>query len=502
MNSSTSRSEEVGVCRRTGARVVVETQQRTMHSQVEPGSFRDRNGRVFYAADAVFRGLSAQALEEWQTLSSTSFFRHCMEQGQLVRTEQVDPRRREDPSLAEGWAGVLKHEPIPFISYPYEWSFGMLKDAALLQLELLLAALQEGMILKDASAFNSQWRGSSSVFIDIPSFTRLVPGAPWMGYRQFCQQFLYPLFLQAYQDIPFQPWLRGSIDGIEPEDCKHIMSVRNLLRPSVFLHVYLQSKIQATYAQTENNIKKELAAAGFHKQLIETNVRRLRTLVRKLVWKRAKSVWSDYATEHSYSNTDHERKAAFVRQVVQLRPRNLVWDLGCNTGVFSRIAAENARYVVAMDADSLVIERFYQALKAEKQTTILPLVTNIANLSPNLGWRGLERKALTERGKPDLILCLALIHHLVIGANIPLQELVDWLASLGGDIVIEFVTKADPMVQRLLRNREDLYADYAVGYFEQCLSQAFDLVQRETLESGSRSLYYARAKVGMAEKEL
>jgi SAM-dependent methyltransferase len=403
--------------------------------------------------------------------------------------------------VGEEWAGILKHETVPFISYPYEWSFGMLKDAALLQLELLLAALQEEMILKDASAFNIQWRGTSPVFIDIPSFTRLAPGEPWVGYRQFCQQLLYPLFLQAYKDIPFQPWLRGAIDGIEPEHCKNLMSLRDLLRRGVFLHVHLQNKIQTTYARTESNIRRELAAAGFHKHLIETNAHRLRTLVRKLAWKRTRSVWSDYATANSYSKADHERKVAFVRDVVRTRHWNLVWDLGCNTGVFARIAAENAGYVVAMDADSLAIERLYRALKAERTTTILPLVTNIANLSPNLGWRGLERKGLVERGKPDLTLCLALIHHLVIGANLPLQEFVDWLASLGGDLVIEFVTKDDPMVQTLLRNREDLYGDYEVGYFEQCLSQAFALVQRDPLVSGTRSLYYARAKASPAEKE-
>jgi hypothetical protein len=263
----------------------------------------------------------------------------------------------------------LKHQPIPFISYPYEWSFGMLQDAALLQLQLLLAALEEQMTLKDASPFNVRWRGAQPLFIDIPSFERLPPGEPWVGYRQFCQLFLYPLFLQAYKDIPFQPWLRGSLGGIEPEHCRRLLSGRALLRPGVFLHVYLQAKAQSRYAQTERDIKKELQGAGFNTALIKANVHHLRKIIQKLRWRCTQSAWSDYSDHNTYTEKDREGKKDFVRQVVRSRPWGLVWDLGCNVGVFSRIAAENARYVVAMDADHLAIERLYQTLKAEVIST-------------------------------------------------------------------------------------------------------------------------------------
>ncbi len=466
----------------------------TINDSFEPGSFRDRNGRVFYSTDTVFRGLSEQALKEWQVLSSTAFFQQFMAEGKLVNTERVDSVGPLDSTLVGEWAAVLKHQTIPFISYPYEWSFGMLKDAALLQLELLLAALDENLILKDSSAFNFQWQGVQPVFIDIPSFERLVSGEPWVGYRQFCQMFLYPLFLQAYKDVPFQPWLRGSLDGIEPEHCCNLMSTRDLLRPGVFTHVYLQTKMQSNYAQTRKNIKGDLRAAGFHKDLIRANVGRLGRIIRSLAWKQARSVWSDYASNNSYTEADQGMKVDFVRNAVLARPWNLVWDLGCNTGTFSRIAAENARYVVAMDADQVTVEHLYQALKAEDNKAILPLLIDIANASPNLGWRGLERKALTERGKPDLTICLALIHHIVISDNIPLKEFVGWLASLGADLVIEFVTKEDPMVKTLLRNKADNYTDYEIGYFEQCLSEAFDIARRERLVSNTRILYYAKSK--------
>jgi precorrin-6B methylase 2 len=300
--------------------------------------------------------------------------------------------------------------------------------------------------------------------------------------------------LQAYKDIPFQPWLRGALDGINPEDCNHLMSLRDLLRPGVLTHVYLQAKAQAKYAATDRDIKKELHNAGFQATLIKANAQRLQKLIRKLAWKRTTSEWSEYTEQNSYADDERRQKEAFVRRVVQSRPWRLIWDLGCNTGVFSRIAAENARTVVAMDADQLAIERFYQSLKALDQTTILPLVNNIADPSPNLGWRGLERKTLLERGKPELTLCLALIHHIVITASVPLQEFLDWLAHLTQELVIEFVTRDDPMVRTLLRNKQDLYSDYNTAYFAQCLSEAFHIIRQETLSSGTRILYHGKVK--------
>ena len=462
--------------------------------QLESGSFRDRKARVFYHQGSVYRALSKGALSDWDALSATHFFSCLSDAGKIIRTEEVNSIESSEIQPPGQWAGVLKHERIPFISYPYEWSFGMLKDAALLQLELLLGALNEDLILKDSSAFNVQWRGTDPVFIDITSFEKLAPGEPWTGYRQFCQLFLNPLLLQTYKDVPFQLWLRGSLDGIEPEHLERLMSVRDLLRPGVFTHIFMQARLQSRFGNSQRDVKRDLRKAGFSKQLIVSNVERIQKLIQRLKWEPRKSVWADYATTNTYSDQDQERKAAFVREVVHSRFWELICDLGCNTGVFSRIAAENAGYVVAFDADQLAVERLYQALKAEGIKTILPLVNNLADPSPDLGWRGLERKSLANRTKPELVLCLALIHHLVISANIPLGEFVEWLASLGADLVIEFITKKDTMVQTLLRNKEDIYFDYDKDYFEECLSAAFELVRHDRLDSGTRILYYAKTK--------
>lgn len=458
----------------------------------DPGSFRDRSGRVFHRGGAILRALDADAWQDWQTLSRTRFFRSFQDDGALIATEAVDgDASMPTPAGGGAWAGVLRHEAIAFLSYPYEWPFAMMKDAALLQLDLLLVALDEGMTLKDGSAYNLQWRGAKAVFIDIASFTRLSEGQVWEVYLQFCRTMLYPLLLQAYKDVPFQPWLRGQLDGIEPKDAAALMSWRDLLRRGVLTHVYLQSKLQARYAAQHGGLRESLRDAGVGAELIRANARRLRRLVDSLTWRGRGSAWSAYGERCHYDEPSLADKKAFVADALGQGRRRLVWDLGCNDGLFSRIAAEHADYVVAIDGDHMTAEHLYRDLKAEGRRDILPLVMNLADVSPGLGWRGAERKGLVERGRPDLIICLALVHHLVIGANIPLDELVDWLAGLGGDLVIEFVTREDAMVERLLANREDIFTDYDLAHFESCLAQRFELCARQALPGGTRMLYFA-----------
>jgi hypothetical protein len=266
----------------------------------DAGSYRDRNGRVFYHADGVYRGISERALLNWERLSATRFFSEAARDRRVVRTEQVCDTGN-GMCAPDKWAAILKHERIPFVSYPYEWSFGMLKDAALLQLNLLASALEEDFVLKDGSAYNVQWCGSKPVFIDIPSLEQLNHGEPWVGYRQFCQTLLYPLLLQAYKNVPFHPWLRGNLDGIESEHCNRLMSWRDLLRPGVFSHVFLHAKIQSRLAATTRSVASDLRSAGFHKSLIQSNVRRLERVVQRLNWKQPRTAWSEYSTSNSYT---------------------------------------------------------------------------------------------------------------------------------------------------------------------------------------------------------
>jgi hypothetical protein len=457
-------------------------------TQFEPGSFRDRSARIFYRDGQVFRALRPPADAAWQRFSSTACFRRFRDSGGLVATEEV----LLDDSLARaGWTALLRHDRVPFVSYPYEWSFGMLKDAALLQLDLLLAALDECLIVKDCSAYNVQWIGARPVFIDITSFEPHTAGQPWVSYRQFCQLFLYPLMLQAYKAVPFQPWLRGSLEGISPEAADAVMSARDHLRAGVLLHVHLQARAQRAAAATTRDVRSDLARAGFNTALIQNNVRGLRRIVSDLSWQSEQSTWSDYATTHGYEAADASAKIEFVRQAMGLRSRRLAWDLGANVGVFSRMAAEHADYVVAMDGDHLTVERLYRSLRDASASRILPLMIDLADPSPGMGWRGIERRPLDARGQPDMVLALALVHHMVISANVPLDDWIEWLTGLAPELVVEFVEKEDPMTRRLLRNKDDQYGEYTRDNFERLLEARMRIVRTQPMRSGTRVLYHA-----------
>ena len=465
-------------------------------ARIEPGSFRDPHSRVVEADGAVLRLLSEEGLRDWSALAATNLHERLAAEGKLIGTELVEDQLDLPDGLVDGAAAVLRHEVVPFVSYPYEWTFEMLKDAALLQLEVLRGSLDEGLILKDSSPYNVQWRGAQPVFIDIGSFERLREGEPWVGYRQFCMLFLYPLLLQAYKDMPFQPWLRGKLDGITPQECRDLLSTRDLFRRGVLGHVVLHARLERGQKQSSRDVKSELQRAGFKKELIVANVERLQRLVRKLEWRPGRSAWSEYRSMTHYTDADSERKADFVRAAAASREWNRVWDLGCNEGRYSRIAAEHARSVLAVDADPVVVDGLYRSLREEDNGTILPLVVDLVDPSPALGWRGTERRTLADRGAPDLTLCLALVHHVSIGGNVPVRDFLDWLRGLDTALVIEFPTPDDPLAHRLLaRKRPGTHPDYQRDYFERSLGELFDVETSEELSSGTRVLYFVRPKV-------
>jgi hypothetical protein len=343
-------------------------------------------------------------------------------------------------------------------------------------------------VLKDGTPYNVQWRGTEPVFVDVGSFERLREGEPWAGYRQFCTLFLYPLLLQAYRGVEPQPWLRGSLEGIEPAQARALLRGRSRWRRGVLTHVVLHDRLEAKNA--ERDVRTELKKAGFKKELIQANVRRLRRLVERLRPKRGRSPWAGYRETAPYTEEDAQYKERFVREAGHAA---LAWDLGCNDGRFSRALTADA--VVAIDGDERVVGELYTTLRGEGSRTILPLVVDLANASPGLGWRGAERRRLEERGRPDLVLCLALVHHLAIGRNVPFEELVSWLRSLGARLVIEFADRDDPMVERLLaRKRQETHESYGRDTFERALFSAFEVSRREVLRSGTRTLYLAAPK--------
>ena len=450
---------------------------------------------MFLLDGDIVRGLTAEGATDWEAFAASGLLDRFTEAGEVVETTVADAAILDALQSADpdgGWVAALRHERLPFVSYPYEWTFSMLKDAALLQLRVTREALAADIALKDATPYNVQWRGARPVFIDVGSFARAREGEPWLGYRQFCMLFLYPLLLEAYKGIPFQPWLRGSLEGIHPAEARGLLRGRDTLRGGVLRHVALHAKLEHSHADGSRDVKRELREAGFDKQLVEANLKGLQKLVTGLEPPGGATEWSDYGATCSYSDEDTRAKEDFVRSAVMQRGRSLVWDLGCNDGRYSRIASEGSAYTVALDADRGVVDRLYLALRHEGARTILPLVGDVADPSPGLGWRGQERLTLLERGRPDMILALALIHHLVIGRTIPLRELVGWLADIGSELVVEFPHREDVMVKRLLtRKHEGAHPDYTRSDFEDVLRSRFEVMRSVELPSRTRTLYHA-----------
>ncbi len=466
----------------------------------EPGSYRDGSAQVFYVGQRVLRGLDKAAAAEWEEFKVTQFFSQSQQDGRLVRTRELaGTEAGQLDAPLQRWPKILEHERVPFISYPYEWSFSMLRDAALLHLDLLEEALHEGFTTKDGTAFNVQWMGVRPVFLDIVSFERYRPGAPWAGYRQFCQLFLFPLMLRAYRKVPFQPWLRGHLDGVSPDDFRKLLSWRDCFRVGVLQHVLLHALLERNVSETSQSTQARLSRTGLGKaelalDIVRSTVRHLRKTVQRLKFNAVSTSWTGYVQDNSYSVADRELKARFVQSTVtEIKPA-LTWDLGCNTGEYSRLCADVGGYVIAIDADVSCIDRLYLALRAEGRTNILPLVGDLADSSPNMGWRGRERKGLVERGRPDLCLCLALLHHLVISHSLPMEEVLQWLAELRCPLVLEFVDREDPLATRLLHGRQDGCPEYSRQNFERGLRQLFDIEQCAELTDSHRTLYRVRPR--------
>ncbi len=461
----------------------------------DPGSYRDPDSSIFYSDGRVWRGLSATGLEDWNRLSKTGFHDRLVKEGKLVETwDTAQPTKGHYASpRGKRWAAVVEHRPIPFVSYPYEWSFSMLRDAALCQLDVLLAALDEDMTLKDGTAFNVTFTGCQPSFIDIGSFEEA--SGPWPGYRQFCQTMLFPLMIQAHLGIAFQPLLRGSLDGLSPTDVSAMFGGRRRFKPGVLTNVTLHALADRKVTSDSQQMNARFESAGLGANLASATARKLHKIVSDLSLDVDTSTWVDYRNTCSYTSADAEAKRRFVAAVAQDHAGGTIVDLGANDGAFSRLVAEQAGYVIAVDFDHLTIDRLYQELRTEGIDNVLPLVMDLVDASPGLGWRGRERASFEARTNADLVLSLALVHHLAISANVPLPMLIDWLADFGAETVVEFVHRDDPMTIKLLAQKPaGLFDDYNLENFTRLLGERFDIVATESLPGNTRTLFHARPR--------
>ncbi|SCB59659.1 hypothetical protein GA0061105_10815 [Rhizobium aethiopicum] len=448
------------------------------------GSFRDPAGYVFRRGDSFFRAVTEYGAAGYTAAKAAGILKWLSDDGRLVRVLQ------EQPS-SDGSSIVLEVERLPWITHPYEWSFRLLKTAAIFHLDLHLALLDKGFTLSDATAYNVQFVGPNPIFIDHLSIQPYRDGEFWTGHRQFCEQFLNPLLLRAYLDVPHNAWYRGSMEGIAVSDLAKILPFYKKLSWNVLTNIVLQDKFQS--GTSSNEKKFSVKERKLPKQAFTGMLRQMRAWISRLQpADKKKTVWADYSLVNTYNDAEREAKHDFVGGYVRsARPKTVI-DLGCNTGEYSeRALASGATSVVGFDFDVQALDRAYDNAISRK-LNMLPLFLDARNPSPNQGWMGTERLGFGERIIADGLLALAFEHHLAIAHNVPLDQLVRWLLLIAPTGVIEFVPKSDPTVQRMLALRDDIFPNYDVHEFERILAAHAVIERRQVVSESGRTLFQFR----------
>ncbi len=451
-------------------------------------SFRDPSGFIFKRDEKLFRQVNLGYQKEYDKLMTGGLYALLIEKGMLVSHQET----KEPPADKELAYKVIQPQQIPFISYPYEWSFSQLKDAALLTLEVARLALSKGMILKDASAYNIQFVDGKPMLIDTLSFDNYREGALWDGYRQFCQHFLAPLALASLIDIRLIQLLRVYIDGIPLDLASQLLPGKTKLGLSgLALHIHMHANLQKQYANKPNT---ETASLAMSKAAQINMLNGLTKAVSELHWEPKGTEWGEYYSATNYSSDSLKQKGDIVARMITKAAPKTLWDLGANNGLFSREGSKQGVFTVASDIDPVAVEKNYLAIKQTGEKNILPLVLDLTNPSAAIGWANRERDAFFQRGPADLVMALALIHHLAISNNVPLGSVAEMLAGIGKWAIVEFVPKSDSQVKRLLATRKDIFAQYSEDGFEDAFGDLFKIEQKERVPGSDRTLYLLRVK--------
>lgn len=448
-------------------------------------SFRDPAGFLFRHDGVLYRQINQAYAPHYERLMSSGLYAELTGQQLLVSHAEADCL----PPPAEDCYRVIRPETIPFVSYPYEWCFGQLQDAALTTLAIQRVALRHGMTLKDASAYNIQFLRGRPVLIDTLSFEIYEPGEPWIAYRQFCQHFLAPLALSAYRDVRLSRLLRFYILGLPLDLTSSLLPWHTRLNLGLQVHVHLHSRSQEHYATQTRTRHTGFTQASFQGLLdsLEATIRRLRPTG-------PRGAWTSYYLDTSYSDAAFAQKHEAVAAFLERLGARQVWDLGGNTGRFSRLASDRGIHTVSFDFDPWSVEHSYRQSRDGQDPHLLPLVIDLVNPSPALGWAHLERRSLMDRGPVQVAMALALVHHLVIGNSIPLQRLAVFFRAICEAAIIEFVPPDDAQAQRLMRNRSDDTHEYTQDAFEAAFSEYFEVVEAVPLQESCRTLYLLKAR--------
>jgi hypothetical protein len=443
-----------------------------------PSSFRDPSGFIFTDNNQLYRQINKSYFDDFNLLHSSGLYDILVDKGYLVSHEIID---ENDDYI------IIKPSEIPYISYPYEWCFTQYLDAALLTLDITLIALEYGMILKDASAYNIQFINFKPILIDTLSFTKYKNNSPWIAYGQFCRHFLAPLALMSHLDMRLNQLMKVFIDGIPLDIASNLLPFNTRFNIGLHLHIHAHAKQQRLYAASSNIKHKEIVLP---KSSLMAIVNNLRSTAKKLQKDYKDTEWAKYYENMlNYSEQAFKTKGSILRAMLQKVKPASVCDLGANTGLFSAIASETADLVVAYDIDIEAVDKHYCSLNTIGKQGILPLVCDLANPSPSLGWNLSERMSLFERKYFDCVLALAIVHHICISGNVPLQMAAEFFSNLGKYLIIEFVPKSDSQVQILLATREDIFPSYSKIGFEEAFKEYYDIMEVQEITDSERIIY-------------
>ena len=449
-------------------------------------SFRDPSGYLFKKNGILYRRVNLSYKQHYDKLISSGLFEKLVKEKKLVNHEEVSSDSGDETAYM-----LLRPSFVTFISYPYEWSFSQLKDAAILTLEIQEEALNHGLTLKDANGFNITFSECAPIFIDTLSFERYVEGRPWIAYGQFCRHFLSPLLLMKHCDERLIKLLNTNLDGIPLDIASKLLPKRTYLSIAILLHIHFHAMAVKKYGDANKKVEGGKMSLDGQRLLI----RQLKNTIRSLKLNRKPdSVWKKYYQTKSYSDDQFEKKLSICRSFLTRYQPKLVWDLGCNTGQICALSASMKIPTIAVDNDHDSIEELYLNFR-DKQFQIYPLYLDIVNQSPNCGWASAERSSLNDRGPAEMVFAMALVHHLVIANNILLLSVAEWFHLICSRyLAIEFVPKDDIQVTRLLLNREDIFEAYEENKFREAFSTYFEILETNPVLDSGRVIYLMQAK--------
>jgi ribosomal protein L11 methylase PrmA len=449
-------------------------------------SFRDPSGFLFTFEGSLYRQINKSYQNEFDKMIDSGLYQKLVEKELLIPHEEVNV----ESSQPEKCYKTIKPKLIDFISYPYEWSFNQLKDAALTTLEIQKIAMDYGLTLKDSSAYNVQFLNGKPIFIDTLSFEIYQEGQFWKPYRQFCQHFLSPLALMNHKDIRLNQLLKIYIDGIPLDLTSKLLPAKTKTMFSLLAHIHTHSKKQKDYEGKQVDVKKRKLSKNSFVGVIES----LHSAIKKQNISLEKTEWGNYYSDTNYSEVAmNDKKTIILNLIEKIKPKN-VWDIGGNVGIFSRISSDKEIFTVCFDIDPVAIEKNYLECKEKNEKYLLPLLLDLTNPSPDIGWQNMERDSFLTRGPADLVFALALIHHLAISNNVPFELISEFFSRNCRNLIIEFVPKTDTQVKRLLSSREDIFSEYDYEHFEKEFEKLFIIIEKKEIKDSERIIYYMQNK--------